>query len=152
MRALCRSALLPLALLAGCAPPPPPPPTIVQLTLAAAPDVNPDAAGRPAPVTVKVYQLGATGAFERLDFFQLYGKEQAALGADLAGEDQATLAPGQSQVLTVLLKPNATAIGVLAAYRDIDHARWRADTTPPANKTTKLTATVGRLAVTLGGP
>ena len=148
MRPLRWLALVPLLAAAGCTPPPPPPPTVVEITLTATPDVNPDGSGKAAPVTVKVYQLGATGTFQKLDFFQLYGKEQAALGADLAGEDQATLAPGQSQTMTVTLKPTATAIGVLVAYRDIDHAQWRAASEPPAHKTTKLAVTVGKLAVT----
>ena len=38
------------------APPPPPAPTVVSLTLNASPGVNPDAAGQPKPVRVRVLQ------------------------------------------------------------------------------------------------
>jgi len=142
--ALAYSALL------GCGgPPPPPPPTIAALTIAAAADANPDAGGKAAPVAVRVYQLAGTAAFEQADFFQLYNNDQAVLGADLLGRDEVTITPGGSQQLVKELKPGATAIGVVAAFRDIQHANWRATTAPPANKTTAITVTIQGLNVTV---
>jgi type VI secretion system protein VasD len=128
---------------------PPPPPTIAALTMKAAADINPDAGGSAAPVTVRVYQLASTTAFDQADFFQLYNNDQAVLGADMLGRDELTLTPGGTQQLVKELKPGVTAIGVVAAFRDIQHANWRATTVPPANKTTAIAVTIQGLNVTV---
>src|SRR5262249_11320020 len=120
----------------------PPAPTVAALTMTAAADANPDAAGNGAPVAVRVYQLASTAAFEQADFFQLYNNEQVVLGADLVGRDEVTIAPGGTQQLVKELKPGVTAIGVVAAFRDIQHANWRAPTAPPANQTHAITAPI----------
>src|SRR5262249_56406831 len=104
--------------------------------------IMPDAGGNAAPVTVRVYQLASTAAFEQADFFQLYNNDQAVLGADMLGRDELTITPGGSQQLVKELKPGATAIGVVAAFRDIQHANWRAPTAPPANQTHAITAPI----------
>ena len=138
--------------LASCAaPPPPPPPTIVHVTVTASPDVNPDENGRASPVTVRLDQLGSTGTFSKADFFQLYGHEQAVLAADFVSSDDLILAPGQSKTLTIEAKSATKAIGVVVAYRSIDKSSWRQVWTPPPNKTSSLTVTVGKLGVTAAG-
>jgi type VI secretion system protein VasD len=129
----------------------PPPPTVVELTVKAGPGINPDADGRASPVILRVYQLAATGSFDKSDFFQLYDKEAATLGADLAGSDQLALTPGTSKTVTIELKPQAKFIGIIAAFRGIDRAAWRVGAPVPLNKTTKLTATVDGLVLKLAG-
>ena len=52
-------------------------------------------------------------------------------------------------MLMLVGKPGVTATGVAVLYRDIDNARWRAVAPVASNGTTNLSATVGRLAVTL---
>jgi type VI secretion system protein VasD len=140
--------------LAGCSsPPPPPPPTVVSLAITATKAVNPGVDGTPAPVMLRIYQLGAAGTFEKADFFQLNDKDQALLGPDMLGRDQAVMTPGASQTMKFEVKPGTRFIGVTAAYRDIDHAEWRVDVPVPPNATTniavnadalKLTATAGQ--------
>lgn len=143
-------ASLAYATLVGCGgPPPPPPPTVAALTMTAAADANPDAGGKGAPVAVRIYQLASTAAFEQADFFQLYSNDQAVLGADLLGRDEVTITPGGTQQMVKDLKPGVTAIGVVAAFRDIQHANWRATAVPPANKTTAITVTIQGLNVTV---
>jgi type VI secretion system protein VasD len=143
-------ATLGFSALVGCGgPPPPPPPTVAALTMTAAADINPDAGGNAAPVTVRVYQLASTAAFEHADFFQLYNNDQAVLGADMLGRDELTITPGGTQQLVKDLKPGATAVGVVAAFRDIQHANWRAMAVPPANKTTAIAVTIQGLNVTV---
>lgn len=146
--ALLTIASVACAALVGCgAPPPPPPPTVAALTMVASADANPDAGGAAAPVAVRIYQLSSTAAFNQADFFQLYNNDQAVLGADLLGRDEVTITPGGTQQLVKELKPGATAIGVVAAFRDIQHANWRAKAVPPANKTTAITVTIQGLNV-----
>jgi len=119
--------LLGLALLvASCAAPPPKPVvTPVSMKLQASNDVNPDARGRASPLTVRVYVLKAPGPFEGADFFSLYDKDQATLGAELVQREEILLKPGESRTLEFTLQPDAKNIAVLAAYRDLERARWR---------------------------
>ncbi|HEV2674186.1 MAG TPA: type VI secretion system lipoprotein TssJ, partial [Aliidongia sp.] len=140
--------------LAACAsPPPPPPPTKVVLSITSTATVNPGADGTPAPVMLRIYQLGAAGTFEKADFFQLNDKDQALLGPDLLGKDQAVLTPGGSQKMEFEVKPGTRFIGVTAAYRDIDHAVWRADVPVPPNATTNIAVNADKLklSATAGG-
>jgi type VI secretion system protein VasD len=138
------------ATLAGCGgASAPPPPTVAALTMTAAADANPDPGGAAAPVTVRIYQLASTAAFEQADFFQLYNNDQTVLGADLLGRDEVTITPGGTQQLVKELKPGVTAIGVVAAFRDIQHANWRATAAPPANKTTAIAVSIQGLNVTV---
>ena len=138
------------ATLAGCGGvSAPPPPTVAALTMTAAADSNPDASGAAAPVTVRIYQLASTATFDQADFFQLYNNDQAVLGADLLGRDEVTITPGGTQQLVKELKPGVTAIGVVAAFRDIQHANWRATATPRANKTMAIAVSIQGLNVTV---
>ncbi len=124
-----RAMLLLAALVVGCAKPPPPPPkpivTPVALTLVAGADVNPDARGRASPLTVRVYALKTPGAFESADFFTLFEKDQATLGAEMVQREEMLLRPGESKKLEMTLPADAKALGVIAAYRDLERARWR---------------------------
>ncbi|OUL99154.1 type VI secretion system lipoprotein TssJ [Variovorax sp. JS1663] len=116
-------------LAAGCAKPPPPPPppvtTPVAMTLVAGADANPDARGRASPLTVRVYALKTSSAFESADFFSLFEKDQATLGAEMAQREEVLLRPGDSKKLEMVLAADIKAIGVMAAYRDLERARWR---------------------------
>lgn len=126
-----------------------PPPTVVNLTFVAAPDINPNPAGRPQPIVLRYYQLAATSAFESADYFQLHDKEAALLGASLLDRQELPLTPGASQKITITAKPGTTAIGIAAAYRDIDRAQWRADAPVAVGKTTNLKVQVSKLSVSV---
>lgn len=116
-------ALLILAALAGCAGAPKP--TMVKATLSAQPTVNPDARGRPSPVTVRVYGLKSRAAFDGADFFSLYDKDKETLGADLTDKEEFQLMPGENRPLEKQLSPEARYLGVVAAFRDLERAQWR---------------------------
>ena len=150
---LSPAALLTVAgiALACCAekPPPPPPPTVIELTISAADDINPDGGGRASPVVVRWVQLAGTNSFEKADFFQLHDKEAALLGQDLQAGDEAPVAPGASQKVSFEAKPGTKFLGVTAAFRDIDKAEWRADVAIPPNQTTKLKIQLEKLKLTI---
>ncbi|PIF76418.1 type VI secretion system protein VasD [Variovorax sp. 54] len=110
-------------LMAGCASKPVVTP--ISITLTAAADANPDARGRASPLTVRVYALKTPGPFEGADFFSLFEKDQATLGAELVQREEMLLRPGESKKLDLTLPADAKAIGVMAAFRDLDRARWR---------------------------
>src|SRR5690348_4420006 len=94
-RFLALPALVCAALLASCAkePPPPPPPGVIDLTIKAAPDVNPDPDDKPSPILVRVYQLSSPVQFQNADFFLLFEKEKDTLGADLVSREEIAVAP-----------------------------------------------------------
>jgi type VI secretion system protein VasD len=119
--------LLAGVLLAACAAKPPPPPIVtpVAMTLVAGADANPDARGRASPLTVRVYALKTSGAFEAADFFSLFEKDQATLGAEMVQREEVLLRPGDSRKLEMTLAADVKAIGVMAAFRDLERARWR---------------------------
>ena len=143
-------ALFGLLVLASCAAPPPPP--VLNLTITGTADQNPDAAGRAAPVAVRVYQLSGTAKFEQSDVFALKDNEAKTLGAEAAaGSQEFLVAPGDSKTVKIDLKPMVSSIGVAVMYRDIDQAKWRAVEPAKPNGPTNLTATVGKLALTLKG-
>lgn len=148
-RALGTGVLL-AALLCACgSPPPPPPPTEVEITFAAAADVNPDASGRPSPISVRYYQLAATPAFDAADYFQLRDKETALLGPSLLDRQEMAIAPGASQKVAFAAKAGTTVIGVVASYRDIDRAQWRAEAPIAPQKLNKLTVKLEKLSASI---
>ena len=139
-----------VALIPGCAaPPPPPPPTIVMLNFVAAGDINPDPSGRSSSINIRYYQLGASGAFEKADYFPLHDKEPALLGKDLFDQQDLLLVPGASKSVTVDGKPGAKILGIAASFRDIDQATWRADVPIPENKTTKFKVEISKLKISI---
>lgn len=112
-----------LALL-GCASGPKPTPVSGNIVVSAR--VNPSVSKRPSPLLVRVYELKAATAFNAADFISLYQRDQAELGADLVGREELTLSPGETRPLAKTLSPDTRFLGVFAAYRDLEHARWRA--------------------------
>ena len=142
------------ALLGACASEPPKPaPTHAELIVSA--DVNPDASGRASPVVVRVYQLRNDGEFNSTDFFGVSEKEKETLGASLVSREEYVLAPGENRKLDLPLNGDTRFIAVVAAYRDIRVARWRAISRPPEKKLkdmlhkSGITVRVDKDAVTL---
>ena len=146
-----------LAVLWGCAGKPPPPVPVAKpdkpppelfVEVITAPDVNRDPSGRALPIVVRLYELRTEGAFGAADFFGLYDKEAATLGPSLIAREEVTLAPGQRRIVTRMQSPEAKQLGVLAAFRDIDRADWRAlvGLTPDQDNTIQVR--VGATAVT----
>jgi type VI secretion system protein VasD len=130
---LVASALL---LSACAAKPSKPAPAHAELSVSA--DVNPDASGRASPVVVRVYQLRNDGEFNGADFFSVYEKEKETLGASLVSREEYVLAPGENRKLELPLNAETRFIAVVAAFRDIRTARWRAISRPPEKKLTDL--------------
>lgn len=147
-----RLALLGTVALAGaCGGPRPPPPTTVAGRIAAVAEANPDAEGRPSPVVLRLYELRSPGRFQAADYFDLAqrDKEQATLGPDLKAREEWLLPPGGSVPLERTLDPETRAIGVVAGYRELGGAVWRAVAPVSPGKAHAATVSVGRNAVTL---
>jgi type VI secretion system protein VasD len=141
--------LLPVALLLSRCGPEPKPPAVLTLNITGSADQNPDINGKASPVAIRIYQLTATAKFERADVFALTEHEQQSLGTDSAGSQEFVIAPGENRTLSFELKPQVQTIGVVALYRDIDKAQWRADAPAATSGPTKLALSIAKLAITL---
>lgn len=142
--------LLPAGLLLAHCAPPPKPPAVLTLTMVGGADQNPDPSGKAAPIAIQVYQLSATAKFESSDWTALSEREVATLGQDEAAPaQQFVVGPGETQTKTFTLKAGVQNIGIVALYRDIDHAQWRAIAPAADSGPTKLTLTIGKAGITL---
>lgn len=100
--------------------------TRLDITITAEAGVNPDDKGRAAPILVRVYELKSEGTFESADYFSLYNSDKALIGSDLLVRDEFILRPGEVKTLRRKSHPDLAAIGVVAGYRDLAQADWRA--------------------------
>jgi len=82
-----------IALAVGCGSSPP----LLRGAITVDSNVNPDRAGRPSPIVVRIYELKATAAFSGADFFALFDNEQATLSGELVGREEFQLQPGESR-------------------------------------------------------
>ncbi|HEX2830684.1 MAG TPA: type VI secretion system lipoprotein TssJ [Burkholderiales bacterium] len=130
-------------------PPAPPKPSVAELSFVIDPNVNPDATGRPSPVVVRIYELKSLAAFNRADFFSLYEKDREQLGPDLVNRDELPLMPGAKPQAITTLKSETRYVGIVAAFRDIERARWRASTPIFVNQTTRMEIKLDRNEVAI---
>ena len=119
------TSLVVVALLALAACSSPPKPTLVAATLQAGAAVNPDARKRASPLVLRVYELRSAAAFEAADFVSLYERDQATLAAEMGGREEFVLRPGESRTWDKVTAPDTKFLGVMAAFRDIERARWK---------------------------
>lgn len=81
---------------------------------------------------VRIYELKNDNAFEAADFFTLEKQEKTVLADDVVKRDEFQLRPGEQRKVVRRPDPETTAIGVIAAYRDLPNAVWRSVYTMPA--------------------
>lgn len=98
----------------------------IDITLKAAEDMNIDQSGTPTPVVVRFYELTDIQDFRKVDFATLYNNEQASIGKHIVKRDEFELKPGDIHEIDRVAKRNTRYIGILAAYNDVDNAKWRA--------------------------
>ncbi len=123
----CMPAMLVMFLaLAGCAASPSQRPIQVRTQLLSAADINPDASNRASPLVVRVFELRSDAEFAGADFFALYESERQTLGEALIERKEFIVQPGARQELQLPVGRDTRFLGVIAAYRDIRAARWRA--------------------------
>jgi type VI secretion system protein VasD len=107
-------------------PKPPPPPPKLAISIAAATRLNPDANGRNSPVVVRLYEFKSAAQFGNADFMALFDQDKSVLAGDIVTREEFMLRPGEKKAIDKLLSPDVQAIGVMAAFRDLERAKWRA--------------------------
>lgn len=117
-------------LLAGCGP--------AHVTLDVHQNVNPDIHGRPSPIVLRIYELRAADGFNGADFISLYERDKEILGADLLAREEMTLIPGEKKEFKRELQKGTRFVGVMAAFRDLNHSQWRSILEVKPGKTSTL--------------
>ena len=133
-------------LLSACAAKPPPPASVAG-TVQASAQINPSASKRPSPLLIRIYELKSAASFNAADFMSLYQRDQAELGGDLLAKEEFVLNPGETKTFAKTLAPDTRFLGVVAAYRDLEHAKWRSVVATLPNQPQKMTVNAGELAV-----
>lgn len=87
--------------------------------------LNPDENGQSKPIALTFYQLKNSQAFKQASYVDLSEHAPEILGEDLIDKQTMTVRPGQHTSLQKNLAVDTQYIGIVAAYRDIDHAHWR---------------------------
>ena len=121
----------------------------VGITLQASANVNPNPEGQASPIVVRLYELKSLDAFSGEDFFALYDNEKSVLGEQLLAKEEIELKPGETRQIAHEVNPATRFMGVIAAYRDIDHAKWQASFPVGESGKTKTTIRLERLAVSI---
>ncbi|KVR05436.1 hypothetical protein WK09_27640 [Burkholderia ubonensis] len=134
--------------LAGCATPQTPLPA-TTFDLKASPALNLNGDGRPSPVVVRIYQLAKRDDFDRAGFFDLYDHDKDVLGTTAVARTDITIHPGEQLQFSSQLDPKTRDLAVMAAYREIDVAHWRAVADVSAPGTHALTIALGASAVAI---
>ncbi len=74
---------------------------------------------------------------------------RTSLAADIVVREEIQVEPGMQKTFTRRPGPDTKFLAVFAAYRDFEHARWRASMELPPNKTTSIVLQLDAVAVTL---
>jgi type VI secretion system protein VasD len=133
------------ALLVACSSSPP----LLRGAITVDSNVNPDRAGRPSPIIVRIYELKSVAAFNGADFFALFENEQATLSGELVGREEFQLQPAETRQYRRQLQPDTKFIGIVGAFRDLEQARWRLAVPVPAKGSHTITVGLQARAVTL---
>jgi len=130
----CIAAITILLILTGCSSPPKPP--IAQVSLNVQPNINLYSAAEmkeseARPVVIRIYELTSLATFESADFFSIFNEHKATLENELLNSEEFRLTPGQKQKFNRTLHLDTRYVGVVAAFRDLEHSQWRASTAIP---------------------
>jgi len=125
----------------------PPKPAEVAGTIQASAQINPSTSKRPSPLMLRVYELKSVAVFNSADFMSLYQRDRAELGADLLAREEFVLVPGEAKTFAKTLAPDTRFLGVVAAYRDVEHAKWRSTVAVQAGQKYKLVIKADELSV-----
>ena len=129
--------------------PPPPPPTEISASISTSTEANPDNSGRPSPLVVRIYELKDLGAFDAADFNTLFREDTGALGSDLVHREEYHMLPGTQR--SYHRKPPAETryLAVMAGYRKINQAIWKASVPIPPDQTSHITILMDALSISI---
>lgn len=105
----------------------------LKLSVQAERSLNTDRQQASASLALRVYVLRDDQAFQRASFDSLYDGDEAALGSSLISVERLHLRPGEAREIELPIAADAHAIGVFAAYREVERSQWRSVLALPAD-------------------
>lgn len=105
---------------------------VVELTTAK--DINPNDKGVANPLRISVYTLKNKDEFKSSDFFTITEEGTPSLKEQMEKVYDGIMLPNETKKIELTLNSEITAIGVVAAYREIEQAEWNAVFSPLPKK------------------
>src|SRR5579871_3474031 len=90
----------------------------LNVDLSARAELNPDDAGRPTSVAVRVYQLKDRKTFDGVSYDDLLKNDRTVLAQDLQESMAAVLNPGAAASLSQPMKDDTKYVAIVAFYRN----------------------------------
>lgn len=91
---------------------------VLNVDLSAREALNPDDAGRPTSVAVRVYQLRDRKMFDDASYEDLLRNDRTVLAQDLQASTASVLNPGASASLTQPMQADTKYVAIVAFYRN----------------------------------
>jgi type VI secretion system protein VasD len=120
----------------------------INVAASMAAGANPGSDGADRPLTLTLVQLKATDAFDGTDVLALQDPA-SSLGADLLGTEQIVLAPGGSTAIAIPIMPGATALGIVAGFRNPSGKTVRTTISLPSAGTVPVNISVSAAGLSL---
>ena len=124
-------------------------PPVLDAIYVASPELNPDRKGESSPLVVRIYELKSPTEFNATQFFPLYEDEKDVLGDDLVAFEEKEILPEEKGEIKKELNMETRYIGILGAYRDIEHAVWRVYVETPLDETTEVIIKFDKLSISI---
>lgn len=134
---------------AGCGTLKSAPKTSAAITILATDTINPSSTGLSSPVLLRIFALKTATAFLQRDFGAIFGGNAEALGDDLVSKREYLIQPGATIKYEEQLPPEVTVIGIVAGFRSIDTAQWRAQLPIKENGVNHISVKVDNINVTV---
>lgn len=137
-RLLWRVSIFGVLILIGCISAPKPP--VAQISLNVQHNINSYTnvsdliKSEARPVVIRFYELTSVAAFNSTDFFSIFNDYKTVLDGELLNSEEFRLTPGMNQNFSRTLHINTRYIGVIAAFRDLEHSQWQAFAAIPAKE------------------
>lgn len=96
-----------------------------RLSIYASDNLNPDGNEKPSPIQLKVYELSSRTTFDNQDFAGLFNNGETLLSDELLSSKILIVQPREFLKHQINLQEKTKFIAILAAYRNIDEARWK---------------------------
>jgi type VI secretion system protein VasD len=107
-----------------------PNPQSLTVAVDSEPYLNSDPDGQPSSVVVRIYQLESAPGFMDATFTDLYRRDAQTLDKSLIAKQEFVAFPGEHRTLQLDIASNTKVLGILVAFRDVDHAAWRVTGSP----------------------
>ncbi|EMQ2081164.1 type VI secretion system lipoprotein TssJ [Yersinia enterocolitica] len=127
-------ALVTLLVMACSSKPKPEPVDKLSVELTTAKNINPNDKGVANPLRITVYTLKNTDEFKSSDFFTITEEGTPSLKEQMEKVFDGIMLPNETKTIELTLNSGITAIGVVAAYREIEQAEWNAVFSPLPKK------------------